>query len=416
DSVCVGSERHYRIDGEENSTYAWRLTDPIGTVTYLPETADTITVVWNMAAGEYIMSVTQTSIHGCDSIELGTIHVFELPQAFAGINDTLCNASPYTLAMATATDYSGLLWTTTGDGLFDNAAALNSTYTFGPTDILNGTVTLTISATGYGREGSCPPAESSMTITINNLVTDIDTTPASCYSTPDGTVTFTASGGSEPYTYVLDGDTNTTGLFTGIAAGVYNYTISDASGCEITGEVNVTSPALMAATVTQLNINCFGASNGEIEITGISGGSGNYEYRINGGSWQSEVNFTGLTPGDYVVEVRDVNAPACIVILDNITITEPDILAATVTHTDNSYAGANDGTITVSDATGGTGNYEYSLDGITWQSSPIFPNLAPDTYNVIIRDASVPGCFVEVTVVEVLEGPALMADIDSTNV
>ena len=80
DSVCKGAERHYRIDGEAGSTYIWTLTDPQGTTTRLQETADTVTINWNVFAGEYILSTLQTSIHGCDSLELGTIKVFENPE------------------------------------------------------------------------------------------------------------------------------------------------------------------------------------------------------------------------------------------------------------------------------------------------------------------------------------------------
>ena len=80
DSVCQGAERHYRIDGETGSTYTWTLTDPQGTITTLPETADTITINWNKLPGNYILSTLQTSIHGCDSLELGTIKVFENPE------------------------------------------------------------------------------------------------------------------------------------------------------------------------------------------------------------------------------------------------------------------------------------------------------------------------------------------------
>lgn len=79
DSVCQGAERHYRIDGEIGYTYIWSLTDPYGRITRLPETVDTVTVNWNKFAGNYILSVLQTSIYGCDSLELGIIKVFENP-------------------------------------------------------------------------------------------------------------------------------------------------------------------------------------------------------------------------------------------------------------------------------------------------------------------------------------------------
>ncbi|HLP19235.1 MAG TPA: gliding motility-associated C-terminal domain-containing protein [Chitinophagales bacterium] len=56
-----------------------------------------------------------------------------------------------------------------------------------------------------------------------------------------------------------------------------------------------------------------------------------------------------------------------------------------VTHTDVLCNGGNTGTITVS-ATGGNGGLEYSLDGITYQPSPIFTGLVAGTYNVYVRD------------------------------
>lgn len=80
DSVCQGAERHYRIDGEAGSTYIWTLTDSQGTITKLPETADTVTINWNKFAGDYILSTLQTGIHGCDSLELGIIKVYENPE------------------------------------------------------------------------------------------------------------------------------------------------------------------------------------------------------------------------------------------------------------------------------------------------------------------------------------------------
>ncbi|MDO9258170.1 MAG: gliding motility-associated C-terminal domain-containing protein [Bacteroidales bacterium] len=83
DSVCQGAERHYRIDGENGYTYEWSLTDPQGTITRLPETADTVTINWNRLAGNYILSVLQTSVYGCDSLELGIIKVFENPEIIA---------------------------------------------------------------------------------------------------------------------------------------------------------------------------------------------------------------------------------------------------------------------------------------------------------------------------------------------
>ena len=59
------------------------------------------------------------------------------------------------------------------------------------------------------------------------------------------------------------------------------------------------------------------------------------------------------------------------------------------------------GTITINGVTGGTAPYQYSLDGITWQSSNIFAGLAGGNYTVRIRDnAAVCSVTIAVTVTQ----------------
>ena len=57
--------------------------------------------------------------------------------------------------------------------------------------------------------------------------------------------------------------------------------------------------------------------------------------------------------------------------------------------------GATDGTITITNPTGGYGTYEYTVNGGgAWQASGSFTGLGPGTYNVQIRDAAHPGCVI----------------------
>jgi gliding motility-associated-like protein len=394
DSVCKGSERHYRIDGETGSSYTWMLTDQSGAVVYLPETADTVTIIWNMDAGDYMLSALQTSILGCDSLELGTISVFDLPLVYAGANRTLCNNNPFLLSEATASGYSSLVWKSSGDGTFDDTTSLNPVYTFGPADLSTGTVLLTAKATGFGRDGSCPPEESSLTITLNTMDAVFTALPASCDGAADGSVTLIASGGISPYSYTLGGITNSTGLFTGLPAAIYGYTISDASVCEITGEVIVSSLMQMTASYSVTNVTCFGAKDGSILIIGASGGSLTYEYSSDNINWQNTPLFAGLFAGTYTLYMRDLASPVCVLTIDSIEIAEPAVLQALSVHTDESAPGAGDGTITVMNQTGGSGGYEYSIDGINWQISAVFGSLSPGLYPVYMRDISAPACYI----------------------
>ncbi len=85
------------------------------------------------------------------------------PTAYAGSDALICETSSYYLLDATATNHDGVLWSTSGTGSFNDPTLVNATYTPSNGDILNGSVTLTLSA--YSN-GACPEALDSMSLTI----------------------------------------------------------------------------------------------------------------------------------------------------------------------------------------------------------------------------------------------------------
>jgi hypothetical protein len=151
-----------------------------------------------------------------------------------------------------------------------------------------------------------------------------------------------------------------------------------------------TQPAALSGAVSSTNVTCFGANDGTITISSVSGGYGTYEYTIDGGaSWQSTGTYTNLAPGFYNVQIRDAANIGCILVINSsLRITEPPVLRASLASTNITCFGANDGTITISLPTGGYGTYEFSINGGTnWQGSGNFTNLGRQ-YNVQIRDAA----------------------------
>ena len=125
----------------------------------------------------------------------------------------------------------------------------------------------------------------------------------------------------------------------------------------------ITEPPQLTATVASTNISCFGSTDGSITISSPSGGHGTYEFSINGGgSWQSSGTFTNLAPGTYNVQIRDAAYPGCYRILDGmLLISQPAVLRAMISSTMITCFGADDGTISITGATGGSGSYEYSI-------------------------------------------------------
>ena len=90
----------------------------------------------------------------------------------------------------------------------------------------------------------------------------------SCNGGNNGSLTVTPAGGTAPYTVAP--------AQTGLAAGTYEFTITDDHGCTGTVSATVTEPAALVSSVTaQSNVSCNGGSNGSVTITN-SGGTSPY--------------------------------------------------------------------------------------------------------------------------------------------
>ncbi len=133
-------------------------------------------------------------------------------------------------------------------------------------------------------------------------------------------------------------------------------------------------------------MNCQGATNGQIKVSGGPEWATPREFSLDGVSWQSDSTFNNLPMGTYWVKMRD---GLCI---DSIQVilaqAYPDLLITNMTSTAASCSGAPDGTITIT-ASGGNGVYFYSIDGTNFQSSNVF-NVAGGSYTITIKDGN--GC------------------------
>ena len=122
-----------------------------------------------MPDGSVVLTLTAFAAGTCpDVTDDLTLSISSQPTAFAGVDAEICETGLYTLADATATNYTSLLWTSTGTGTFTDATALNPTYTPSQDDINAGFVVLTLTA--YG-DGICPDASDDMTLTITGQAT-----------------------------------------------------------------------------------------------------------------------------------------------------------------------------------------------------------------------------------------------------
>jgi hypothetical protein len=171
---------------------------------------------------------------------------------------------------------------------------------------------------------------------------------------------------------------------------VYNTIVSDASGCSIIVINTLTQPNALVLNATPTAISCFGANNGSIQAIG-SGGTAPLQYSIDGMTYASASNFTGLIAGTYVIFVKDANN--CTTSFTT-SVGEPTLL--TISAVGTTVTNTNDGTITIT-ANGGTSPYQYSIDGINYSANTLFSNLTGGSYTCYVKDDN--GCIATTTVI-----------------
>ena len=171
DQIC--EDESYLLSGSANNQFAIQWTtagdgtfdDPILlAATYTPGAGD-------IAAGSVTLTLTATSIPPCNTnvSDAMTLDIQALPEANAGPDDTVEEGNSYTLS-GTASGHQSVLWTTAGDGTFDDATLLNATYTPGTADIDNGSVVLTLTASAVAPCTSDDADEMTLFISVTQQI------------------------------------------------------------------------------------------------------------------------------------------------------------------------------------------------------------------------------------------------------
>ncbi len=208
-----------------------------------------------------------------------------------------------------------------------------------------------------------------------------------CAGQSNGSVEIASIGGNPNYQYSLDQSQYTfNNVFTNLSSGTYFLSTLDDNGCDHQFTFTLAEPNSMVVNISQqTNLDCFGDSNGMIEVNAQGGGSG-FQYAINNGGFQSNPIFNNLTGGNYVVTVQDANG--CIEVL-NTTISEPAELTMNIANQINvNCFGENTGSISVN-AIGGSGNLNISMNGTTMTGNSVsFENLSAGNYMILVEDAN----------------------------
>ena len=365
------SKTNVSCNGGTNGTATVTASGGIGPYTYSwSPSGGTAATATGLAAGNY--TVTITDIIGCTTTATATI---TQPTAISGttvVTNIACNGGSTGAINLTPTGGSAPYTFNWGGGITteDRTGLAAGIYTVTITDAngCTGTVTATVTQ---------PASAVSGTTVVTNIA---------CNGGSTGAINLTPTGGSAPYTFNWGGGITTEDR-TGLSAGTYTVTITDANGCTGTVTATVTQPTAMSATVSQTNVSCNSGSNGTAGIV-VTGGTTPYTY-----SWSpsggTAATATGLLAGTYTVTVTDANACT---ITRTVTITQPTAISGTTVVTNIACNGGSTGAINLT-PTGGSAPYTFNWGGgITTEDRT---GLAAGTYTVTITDAN--GCTGTVT-------------------
>ena len=257
------------------------------------------------------------------------------------------------------------------------------------------TITVTDADTGCTDTATLQIEEPAAPLTLGGNVRAM-----SCANGNTGRVVANASGGWGAYRYSLELPSGATRgpkggrVFGNLTeAGTYLLIVEDAEGCRETFSFDLTP--IDAPTVSldaAASDFCFVPGTGAtLAVTSTAGTAplGTHQYRINGGPLQASPVFSGLSPGNYTLEVVDGNSCSDAV---NLTV-NPQLRVAATIDTDIPCGGA-DGSLQVQVSGGylagsGPKQYEVSADnGVT------FGPPTPLTANSFLYDTNVPGDYV----------------------
>ncbi|MFQ3579350.1 MAG: gliding motility-associated C-terminal domain-containing protein, partial [Bacteroidales bacterium] len=244
-----------------------------------------------------------------------------------------------------------------------------------------------------------------LTATVN-IVSDV-----LCYGSNEGAIEIIASGGTGEYTYYLNGNLVEQSYISGLTAGEYSVLVVDSNNCETeVTELIISQPQPLNVTyIATESVDCYGDNTASVEVF-VTGGSGDYIVTLtsisSGNSLQSSTDyiFENLYAGTYTINVTDANNCSY---QTELAIGNPDLIVLDY----SSYCEA--GIVGVElHASGGNGNFLYSIDGgQNWSEDPHFSNLINDT-NIYLTVKDEKGCTSTVIEVPVASLNTLNASVE----
>jgi hypothetical protein len=215
----------------------------------------------------------------------------------------------------------------------------------------------------------------------NTLSLNASVKQTSCTDDSSGAVNLSVTGGTAPYQFVWSNG-ETTEDITGLPAGLYTVTVTDANGCTATLRANISKSTFQVESEVKQPA-CADSNDGSITVTPV-GGSEPYTYEWSNG--QSGNTIAGLSQGVYSVTITDQTGCSRKMIY---VITNPP--AVSVSHTITNTLCNENGSYSI-DLTVSGGKAPYTYEWSNGATTEDLQGIDTGGYSVIVTDAN--GCSV----------------------
>lgn len=355
--------------------------------------AQTTSTATGLPAGSYTCTVTD--VNGCSSTASVTLTQNPAITATTSQVNVLCNGSCTGVATVVASGGTGTYnyaWTPSGGSGASATSLCAGTYTCMISSPAGCSITQSFSITQ-------PPALTATGSQVDEL----------CNGGNTATATVNPAGGNGPYSYSWNtSPVQTTQTATGLTAGSYTCTVTDANLCTTTASFTITEPTALSTTTSFVQSTC-GNANGSATVN-IAGGTPAYGVSWNTVPVQTTTTATGLFAGSYTVTVTDANGCTATATVNVTNSGSPTAVISASTNV--SCFGGNNGDATVT-AGAGTGPYSYSWTTSPVQTTATATGLTAGAYTVTVTDAN--GCTATDSVI-ITEPPALTISGSTTAV
>ncbi len=313
--ICMGENASLTASGAVN--YTWSNGAAGATVSVSPLSTTTYTV-------------SGTDGSGCTGVANATVTVNPLPVVSAS-QPSICSGQQATITASGAIDY---IWST-GD--------ITSSIVVSPL------TTMTYTVSGTDANGCSNSAQA--LVTVNPIpIVDVLTTDDYC-SSSNGTAQALVTSGSIPYQYSWNSvPVQSTDLATGLAAGTYVVTVTDANGCTAQAQGVVNAQPGFSATASTEAEHC-GHADGSILVS-VSGATLPLSYTWSHNAALNQPSADLLAAGAYTVTISDGQCT--------------QIISASVTEIEGPVAGFHPSSLVVDPDAGAILFSDLSTGAIGW--------------------------------------------------